>query len=83
MALFGFFQMNSWPILILIISNYFSFQNDGGLIGFWSTAGTIGSILGSIGPSLLILTLKLPWQISLILLSILSALAIISIYLFA
>ena len=74
--------MNCWPILMKIISNYFSFEKDGGLIGFWSTAGNFGTILGSLVPSLMIINAKLPWQISLLLLSLCSIISITSVSLF-
>jgi sugar phosphate permease len=82
MVLFGFFQMNCWPVSLLLVSEYFTNEQDGGLIGFWTCAGSIGNILGYIFPSLLVLSLHLPWQVPLLILCAVLLLSTLSVYLF-
>jgi sugar phosphate permease len=72
MILFGYFQMNCWPVSFLIVSEYFTNEENGGLIGFWTTASSIGNILGYLLPALFILDWHQPWQVpNLILIGIL------------
>ena len=72
MILFGYFQMNCWPVSFLLVSEYFTNEENGGLIGLWTTSSSIGNILGYMLPAFFILTLHEPWQVpNLILVAIL------------
>ncbi len=72
MILFGYFQMNCWPVSLLVVSEYFNNEEHGGLIGFWSTSTSIGSIIGYFIPAIFILDWHQPWQVpSLVLVGVL------------
>jgi sugar phosphate permease len=82
MILFGYFQMNCWPVSFLIVSEYFTNQENGGLIGFWTTSSSIGNILGYMLPAFFILTLHDPWQVPNLILIAILLLATVAVYFF-
>jgi sugar phosphate permease len=82
MALFGFFQLNCWPISVNIVYDYFSVEKDGKLIGLWTASGSFGNVVGYLFPSLMILRLLLPWQIPLLIFCSFSVLSTAGVYLF-
>ena len=59
-TVYGFFLYNNWPVSLSIISNYYTPENDGSKLGFWSAAGDFGSMFGFLFPSLL--TLQFHWS---------------------
>lgn len=82
MALFGFFQMNCWPISVSIVYDYFSVEKDGKLIGLWAASGSIGNVVGYLVPALIILRLMLSWHIPLLIFCAFSILSTIGVQLF-
>jgi len=58
---YGYFQLNFWPTILYIFKDYFRNEEDGCLIGFWSSAGDFGNIFGFLFSSLLLLQFGLPW----------------------
>lgn len=82
MLLFGFFQMNCWPVSLVVLCDYFTNEEDGGAIAFWTTAGNVGNIIGYLFPSLLILSLHQSWQIPDIILAFVLLLCTLGVYLF-
>jgi sugar phosphate permease len=68
MIIYGFFQMNYWPVSFLVMTDYFTNEEDGCLIGVWTTAAGLGNILGYFFCGLLILNLHEPWQVPLFIL---------------
>lgn len=79
---YGFFLYNNWAVSLSIVSQYFTTEKDGCLLGFWSAAGDFGSMAGFIFPSLLIIQLGWPWEVPLIILSIITFLLCYSVYKF-
>lgn len=82
MILFGYFQMNCWPVSFLLVSEYFTNEENGGLIGFWTTSSSIGNISGYMLPAFFILTLHGPWQVPNLILIVILLLSTIAVYVF-
>lgn len=61
MMVFGFFQMHCWPVSLVIINDYFTNEEDGMEIAFWSGAGNVGNVFGFLIPSLMVINAHLPW----------------------
>lgn len=61
MLVYGFFQFNFWSNMMAVISDHYSNENDGCLIGLWSAAGDFGNIVGFLIPSLLETKTGLGW----------------------
>ena len=79
---YGFFLYNNWAVSLTIVSQYFTTDKDGCLLGFWSAAGDFGSMAGFIFPSILIIQLGWTWEIPLIILSAITFLLCFSVYKF-
>ncbi len=78
---FGFFQFPAWPVLLLLISQYYSFKSDSFNMGFWSANGDLGNVVGFLVSTLLVTTLNVTWQVPLILFSAYAIFASILLYL--
>ena len=64
---FGFFQCNAWPVLTVLLHDYFKVETDGTAIGLWSSSNELGNMLGVLTMPLLILSLGLYWELTLVL----------------
>jgi sugar phosphate permease len=82
LLIYGFFQMNCWPVSLQLVNDYYTNDSEGSIIGFWSEAGSFGNIIGFLFPSLLIVNAHLPWQVPLIIMAAILFLSTIFIYLF-
>ena len=81
MFLFGFFEMHHWPISLMLVNDYCTNEEDGMLISFWSSNGTVGNVVGFLLSSFLILSLHLPWQIPQIIMAFILIFAAALVYL--
>ena len=81
MFLFGFFEMHHWPISLMLVNDYCTNEEDGMLISFWSSNGTVGNVVGFLLSSFLILNLHLPWQIPQIIMAFILIFAAALVYL--
>lgn len=82
MIAFGFFQMHCWPVSLVIINDYFTNEEDGMEIAFWSSAGNLGNIFGYLIPSLMVVNAHLPWEVPNIFMGSALFIVTISVYLF-
>ena len=81
MGIFGYFSFNVFIPLFVILHDYYTNQQDGALVAIWATSGDIGVSMGYIVPSVLIVMLGVPWEVSELIISALFAICIILIYL--
>lgn len=82
MMVFGFFQMHCWPVSLVIINDYFTNEEDGMEIAFWSSAGNVGNIFGFLIPSLMVVNAHLPWEVPQIFMGVALFLITLSVYFF-
>ena len=80
LGFFGFFQSSTWPLVIKILNKYYHPQQDGCLIGFWSSNGDCGNILGFFACTVIEFYLLLPWEICLYFSSAIAIIMAVAIY---
>lgn len=72
MCLFGFCQLNNWPVLLLLVNDYFNAERESSALSFWGACGDAGNIPGFLLSSVTVSILKLEWLIPMAIFSIIS-----------
>lgn len=78
---FGLFQSSSYPVLVKLMKKYYTVEEDGRMIGIWSSCGDMGNILGFFVFTVIVYYLHLPWQACLLFASIIASVLGVVIYL--
>jgi sugar phosphate permease len=70
MSFDGYFQSWVWPHILMLINTEFDNKEDALKLGVWSTNTNVGNIVGFVVCQYLVLYNGLPWQVSMIIISI-------------
>jgi OPA family glycerol-3-phosphate transporter-like MFS transporter 3 len=46
LIIYGFFQMNCWPVSLQLLNDYYTNDSEGSIIGFWAEGSSFGNIIG-------------------------------------
>jgi sugar phosphate permease len=63
-GLYGLFQLSLFPATLTLFSQHFNIKNDGVLVGAWSSKSNMGDVLGFLLSTILVIVLKVTFQVA-------------------
>jgi sugar phosphate permease len=70
MSIDGYFQSFAWPNLLMLVNSQFDNKKEAIKLGIWSTNTNVGNIMGFVICQYLVLNTGLPWEISMVFISL-------------
>lgn len=71
-GLFGWFQASLYPLALTLVNKKFSPEEDGCLLGFWSTSGDLGGVIGYLICTVIVYYIQAEWKLCLIVVPLLN-----------